>query len=167
MKLRVYPCKYVKAGESHLLVSYEDYQYWDETGEYEVGKTRREKRPDWDTYFLNIAETVAQRSEDPKTQVGCVIVKDNRIVSTGYNGAPAGIEIGEEWHTAEKHKKVLHSELNAIIYAGRDKAEGATLYCTHSPCKECVKTIAAAGIKRVVYKMVYCQEALQLLNELI
>lgn len=121
-----------------------------------------ENRPDWDNYFLNIAEAVAERSEDPKTKVGCVIVKDRRIVSTGYNGAPAGVD----WDHEDKHRRVVHAEANAIIYGDYEKLRGATLYCTHSPCKECVKLIAAAGIEHVYAPTIYCEEAIEILLKL-
>ena len=111
-------------------------------------------RPTWDEYFIMLAETVAIRSPDPKTQVGAILVKNNRIVSTGYNGAPAGFE-GVDWSSNAKHQHVLHAELNAILYANRDDAHNSTLYVTHSPCQECAKIIAAAKVSNVKYKQVY------------
>lgn len=119
-------------------------------------------RMGWDEYFLNIAHAVSLRSEDPKTKVGCVIVKDRRIVSTGYNGAPAGVD----WDHENKHNRVVHAESNAIIYGDYEKLRGATLYCTHSPCRECVKLIAAAGIKEVYYSITYDINAVMLLQEM-
>lgn len=111
-------------------------------------------RPSWDSYFIALATTVATRSEDPKTKVGAVLVSDKRIVSSGYNGSPAGYEF-TDWNTERKHDTVLHAELNCIVYAGRALTKGATLYVTHSPCSDCAKVIAAAGIDKVVYKDVY------------
>ena len=124
------------------------------------------RRPSWDQYFINIADAVSTRSEDPKTKVGAVLVKDNRIVSTGYNGAPSGYDY-TDWNTEAKHETVLHAELNCIVYAGRSNANGAFLYVTHSPCKECAKVLAAVGVDRVVYKNVYKDgEGIDLLNML-
>jgi dCMP deaminase len=123
-------------------------------------------RLSWDTYFLVVADAISLRSEDPKTKVGALLAKDNRIVSTGYNGAPAGFEY-TDWHNDSKHLHVLHAELNCIVYAGQQQAKGCTLYVTHSPCKECAKVIAAAGIDRVVYRTLYKEgQGLRLLFEL-
>jgi dCMP deaminase len=111
-------------------------------------------RPSWPEYFMSIAEVVASRSPDPKTKVGSVLVKNNRIASTGYNGAPAGFN-GTDWTTESKYQHVVHSELNCLLYAGIDKSQGATLYVTHSPCCECAKAIAAAGVSEVYYRTQY------------
>ena len=123
-------------------------------------------RPDWDTYFLNIAEVVATRADCTRRQVGCVIVKDRRIVSTGYNGAPAG-ELGCASSGAcprgrFSHAEVpadtdynhvpcvaVHAEANALIFA-RDWLQGATAYVTERPCGQCAAQLRGAGITRVV-----------------
>lgn len=109
-------------------------------------------RPDWPEYFMNIAKVVATRSEDPKTKVGAVLTKDNRIISSGYNGTVSGFE-DVDWNSDEKHVHVLHAELNAIVCASATK--DTTLYVTHSPCAECAKIIAAAGIMEVIYDVQY------------
>jgi len=111
-------------------------------------------RPSWDKYFMTIAEAVALRSEDPKTKVGAVLVNNNRIISTGYNGTVPGFD-KVEWSNDSKHLHVLHAELNCIIYANRDDAEGAALYVTHSPCADCAKIIAAAKVSKVKYRYLY------------
>lgn len=112
-------------------------------------------RLSWDDYFMKIAETISLRSEDPHTKVGCVIVdEDNRIVSTGYNGTVSkypNINWGLGNKTQKQYDSIIHSELNAILYA-RQSLKNCSLYCTLSPCKECIKTIAASGIKNVYYK---------------
>lgn len=108
--------------------------------------------PDWDTYFMQIADAVSKRSKDPTTQVGAVLVDpDNRIIGTGYNGMPSGMyETDDTWKKENKYDLVLHSELNAIIHSVRSTYD-ATLYTTMYPCKECAKLVAAAKIKRIVY----------------
>ena len=112
----------------------------------------------WDEYFMGIAQVVRARSKDPNTKVGACIVKDNRILSTGYNGFPYGCSDEEypwgkddEDVTKNKYFYVTHAELNAILNA-RQSVEGATLYVTLFPCNECAKAIIQSGIKEVVYK---------------
>jgi dCMP deaminase len=160
-------------------------------------------RPDWDGYFLGIASAVAARADCTRRQVGAVIVKGNRIVSTGYNGAPSGLpgcltdgrcprgkhymvprytmapyEIapkhyygsvmeacacspesswpcpeaavpGSSYDTGPGSCISIHAEANALLYADRDKCEGATLYCTDQPCDGCKKLLLAGGIHDV------------------
>lgn len=126
-------------------------------------------RPGWDQYFLGIAEAVAARADCTRRQYGCVIVKAHRIVSTGYNGAPSGrpgclsgacprghlsydaLPPGSSYDTGPGACISLHAELNACVYAGRDRTEGATLYLNQgSPCDGCMRVIHAAGIIRIV-----------------
>lgn len=122
-------------------------------------------RPSWDDYFMQIADLVAQRSTCLRRQVGAVVVKDRRILATGYNGAPAGIrhcsEVGclrEEYGipSGERHElcRAIHAEQNAIIQAALHgiRLKGATLYCTHQPCLLCAKMLINAGIRRIVYR---------------
>lgn len=128
-------------------------------------------RPRIDVYFLNIASVVATRSTCLRNHVGSVIVKNKRILSTGYNGAPSGMEhcldIGcvrdlENIPSGTMHEKcrAVHSEQNAIIQAAIHgvSIEGATIYCTHQPCILCAKMIINANIKRVVYRNGYPDE---------
>lgn len=126
-------------------------------------------RKSWDEYFMEIAEIVKTRSTCLRRQVGAVIVKDNRIITTGYNGAPSGLrhctDIGgcerERLHipSGQRHElcRALHAEQNAIIQAAKlgVSIDGATLYCTHQPCSVCAKMIINAGIRRVVYQEGY------------
>lgn len=112
----------------------------------------------WDEFFMFSAGIAAQRSKDPSTQVGCVIVnKDNRIVSSGYNGFPQGMsdDVGLWGKTSpeplrNKYMYVCHAEMNAIISSKTD-CKGNTMYITHYPCHECAKMIIQAGIEKVVY----------------
>lgn len=122
------------------------------------------ERPDWDTYFLEIAGTVAKRAACTRSRVGAVLVKDNRIVSTGYNGAPAGethcTEGGcprgrmsyEELAANSSYDNciALHAEINCLAYS-RDEARGGTMYITRAPCPWCSKVLKAFGVERVVY----------------
>ena len=107
----------------------------------------------WDEYGMSIAEVVAKKSKDPWVKVGAVILReDHSIASVGYNGFPQGIE--EDWSDREERRKfVIHAEQNALRYT--KPGEGKTLCSTLLPCRDCLKTIAAYKIKRVLYKDVY------------
>lgn len=114
----------------------------------------------WDEYFMAIAKLSSLRSKDPSTQVGaCIVSRDNRILSIGYNGAPNGYGDGDfPWKRVgdnldTKYFFVCHAELNAILnYKGSlDSLSGATIYVALFPCNECSKLIIQSGIKRVVY----------------
>ncbi len=126
------------------------------------------KRPDWDQYFMEIAEIIKKRSTCIRRQVGAIIVKDNRILSTRYNGAPKGLKHCYETGclrsnlsipSGERHElcRGLHAEQNAIIQAAvfGTAIEGATIYTTLSPCVLCTKMIINAGIKRIVLREDY------------
>lgn len=114
----------------------------------------------WDEYFMAIAKLSAMRSKDPNTQVGaCIVSKDNRILSIGYNGAPNGFNDerfpwGREGKPLEtKYLYVVHAERNAILnYRGsRKDLENSKIYVDLFPCNECAKEIIQAGIKEVIY----------------
>lgn len=121
-------------------------------------------RQSWDDYFLSLASIVATRSKDPRTKVGAVIVKNNRVLSTGYNGAPKNFP-DEEVPTSsdttlplkdQKYSYICHAELNAILnYNANRDLDGATIYTTITPCHECAKLIAQSGITRAVYSKRY------------
>ena len=122
-----------------------------------VGKKRKDYLS-WDEFFMGIAELAAKRSKDPSTQVGCCIVdKENRILSIGYNGAPNGIHDSDfPWErdgkpVDTKYMYVCHAELNAILNRSSGSLEGAKLYVTLFPCNECAKAIIQSGITEVVY----------------
>lgn len=115
-------------------------------------------RISWDEYFMNIANVVKTRSLDPKTQVGAVLVslKDNRIISTGYNSVCAGLnDTLIDWTNRDYiHQIIIHAELNAILYA-QSKFEDAILYSTLSPCKDCIKLLSATKIRKIIYRDEY------------
>lgn len=128
----------------------------------------------WDKRFVEMARIISGWSSCYRNgrQIGCVIVKDKRIMTTGYNGAPAGIGTCVERGVCLRDKMgiasgtrmeicyAVHAEQNAIIQAARlgVSIDGATLYCTHQPCSLCAKMIINAGIKRVVYENGYPDE---------
>jgi len=117
-------------------------------------------RKSWDDYFLDLANLVATRSTCDRLHVGCVIVKDKRILATGYNGSPAGRphcdDIG---HILEDNHCVatIHAEINAIAFAAQygTPLNGSTIYLTHSPCWPCTKALFSAGIKTIMFKEEY------------
>jgi dCMP deaminase len=137
------------------------------------------KRPDWDDYFMKIANDVSERAICVKRKVGALVVKGNRILSSGYNGAPKGLSHCTEQTCLRKKMNVpsgqrhelcrgLHAEQNAIIQAAvyGVSIEGATMYCNYQPCVICVKMIINAGIKRLVYAGGYPDElAVEMLKE--
>lgn len=124
-----------------------------------INKQRKEYLT-WDEYFMGIAMLSSLRSKDPSTQVGaCIVSKDNRILSIGYNGAPNGFADSEfPWgregtYLDTKYPFVCHAELNAISnFRGNKKdLEEAKMYVTLFPCNECTKLIIQNGIKEVIY----------------
>lgn len=137
-------------------------------------------RPDWDSYFMEMLEIVKTRSTCLRRQVGALITKDNRIIATGYNGAPTGIThcaerggcLREKLNipSGERHELciALHAEQNAIIQSAvlGHSIKGGTIYCTHHPCVICAKMIISSDIKRIVIKEGYPDElSLTLLSE--
>ena len=112
------------------------------------------KKMSWDEYFMEIAETVAKKSKDPSSQNGCVIVDERkRPVSFGYNGTIQGADESKMTLSERpmKYYFAIHSEMNALIFAGRD-LNGCTLYNMIATCENCLKHCLQAGIKRFVYK---------------
>jgi dCMP deaminase len=121
-------------------------------------------RPSWDEYFMEIAQVVAKRSTCLRRKVGAIVVKNKRIISTGYNGTLSGLEhcnksgcLRQKFaiKSAERQElcRGMHAEANALLFAasyGVDMHE-AVLYCTHQPCVLCAKMIIQAGIKQVVF----------------
>jgi dCMP deaminase len=131
----------------------------------------RLKRPPWDEYFMEIARVVATRSTCLRRQVGAVLVKEKRILTTGYNGAPRGLphclevgclreQLGIPPGERQELCRGLHAEQNAIIQAAYYgvSIEGATLYCTHQPCITCAKMLINAGIKKIIFEEPYPDE---------
>ena len=136
----------------------------------------------WDKRFIEIANTVSTWSTCVRNhrQVGSVIVKDKRILTTGYNGAPAGVKscverglclrdkLGIASGTRQEMCYAIHAEQNAIIQAAKlgVSVEGATIYVTHRPCSICTKMIINSGIKRIVFAQNYPDEfSMELLRD--
>jgi dCMP deaminase len=127
------------------------------------------KRPSWDDYFMNIAKVIGQRGSCERGRTGCVIVKNNRILATGYVGSPPGLphcdEIGHLYQkvihadgkVSQHCIRTIHGEQNAIAVAAKHgiSIEGATIYMKLAPCIHCAKLVIAAGIKRVVCEKLY------------
>jgi dCMP deaminase len=128
-------------------------------------------RPELDDYFMEIAKVVASRSTCLRRKAGAVLVKDKRILSTGYNGVPKGLPHCEDtgcpradYPSGTHHElcRAVHSEQNAIVQAAIHgvSIEGATLYCTLQPCIICTKMLINAGIRRVVFREDYPDDGL-------
>lgn len=112
----------------------------------------------WDEYFMGLAHLSALRSKDPNTQVGaCIVDRDNKVVSIGYNGMPRGCDDHEfPWEREggfldTKYAFVVHAELNAILNSPRS-VSGCTIYVSLFPCNECAKAIIQSGIRKIVYE---------------
>ena len=123
-------------------------------------------RVSWDRYFMNLAVQAATRSTCPRKSVGAVVVRDKAILATGYNGSIRGLahctEVGclmDNGHCV----RTVHAEANAILQAARHgvRIEGADIYVTASPCWDCFKLIANAGIARVLYGEFYRDERIR------
>jgi dCMP deaminase len=124
-------------------------------------------RPSWDQYFMELASLAAQRSNCMKRRVGCVLVREKRVISTGYNGTPRGLKncgeggcprcnVGASQGAALSTCLCIHAEENALLEAGRDRIrEGTILYCDTCPCLTCSIKIAQVGITEVVYSQGY------------
>jgi len=127
-------------------------------------KTASRVRPDWDTYFMDMAKLASRRSSCLRRAVGAVLVKDRRLLATGYNGVPSGVTHCEvtgclrdklSVPSGERHElcRGLHAEQNAIIQAAFHgvSIRDAVLYCTNLPCIICAKMLINAGVRRIVY----------------
>jgi dCMP deaminase len=120
-------------------------------------------RPDWDSYFMKIAYAVSERSTCDRAFVGCVLVLDKRILTTGFNGSPVGQpHCDEVGHLlVDEHcVRTIHAETNAIIQAAVHgvSTRGCSCYVTHFPCLNCTKALINAGITRLVYHIAYRQD---------
>lgn len=123
----------------------------------------------WVDAYLDMAERFAQLSYAKRLKVGAIVVKDNRVISIGYNGTPAGwdndceevIEVHEDGGVITKTKsEVIHAEANAITKLAKssDNADGATMFITHAPCVDCAKLIFGSGISSIYYRNSYRDE---------
>lgn len=126
-------------------------------------------RPEWDSYFMRLAELASSRSNCMKRRVGAVIVKDCKVISTGYNGTARGLPNCSEGGCPRCNRNAkcgqslddcicLHAEENALLEAGTPRVQGGTIYSTSTPCLGCAKRIVQTGIKRVVYEREYSLE---------
>jgi dCMP deaminase len=138
-------------------------------------------RPTWDEYFIKIAHLTSERSNCIKRKVGCIIVKENRILSLGYNGTPSKIKNCYEggcdrcYEQFESNEKIsgknldlcmcLHAEENAMLFLSKSDLDNSILYVTLMPCIACVKKIIQCGIKRVIYSEDYNEKMTQLSSE--
>ncbi|MDD5613506.1 MAG: cytidine/deoxycytidylate deaminase family protein [Candidatus Omnitrophica bacterium] len=136
-------------------------------------------RPDWDTYFMNISRMVSSRATCLRRKVGALLVKERRILATGYNGTPSGITHCQETGclresmsipSGQRHElcRGLHAEQNALLQAALHgvSVQGGTLYCTNQPCVICAKMLINAGIKEIVIEDDYTDElAVEMLRE--
>jgi dCMP deaminase len=144
--------------------------------EYPIGRTisleihastRDAARPDWDEYFMGFARAASRRGECTRRKIGAVIVRNRRVVGTGYNGARPGkkktcltghcpraqsdVAPGSSYDTGKGSCIAIHAEANALLDAGQRKCLGSVLYITDEPCEGCHKLIRAAGIARIVW----------------
>jgi dCMP deaminase len=129
----------------------------------------KKDRPSWDEYFIKLVDEVAQRATCDRGKSGCIIVKDKRILCSGYVGSPSGFEhcdevghllktVVDDIGTERQHcMRTIHAEQNAICQAAKYglSLEGTTLYCTMEPCRVCAMLIISVGIIRVVAKKQY------------
>jgi dCMP deaminase len=122
-------------------------------------KSKKVKR--YEALYIDIAKRIAEMSFAKKMKVGCVLVKDDNILSYGFNGAPARFNNECEDSDGNTLPHVLHAESNCLMKIAKVpmSCEGATIYCTHSPCMECSKLIAQAGITRVIYNSKYKEDS--------
>lgn len=135
--------------------------------------TKADVRPSWTEYFMMILDAVATRGTCLRAKCGCVITRDNVILSTGYNGAPAGApqcdEIGclmeevkhEDGHVSKHCRRTVHAEANAILQAAKNGTEikDGVLYCGMTPCRDCAMLVVNSGIKKVIVKKDYHESA--------
>ena len=114
----------------------------------------------WPSTYMSIAKLIAEHSYAERQKVGAILVKDNRIISTGYNGTPSGFDNACEIHGVTK-PEVLHAESNAISKCAKssESSEGSVLYVTLSPCLECAKLIIQSGISEVYFSERYRDDA--------
>ncbi len=138
----------------------------------QIPEPPHDDRPSWDEYFMAITRAVATRATCSRRSVGAVIVKDKRILATGYNGAPIGLRHCDHRDGGDLRDghcaRSTHAEQNALVQAARHgiAIAGGTIYCTDHPCLTCAKLLINAGLQRVVYEASYPDElAAALLRE--
>lgn len=114
-------------------------------------------RPSWKLTFINVAKVISERSKDPRTKVGAVLVKNNCIIGTGYNGDPRNFKYKFNWNTSEKYNYVIHAEMNALANACYNgcQVKDSEIYVTLSPCNHCILQLIQFGVKRIYYLKEY------------
>ncbi len=123
-----------------------------------AGKSEKYKRPSWDEYFLDIVDAVSLRATCDRGGRGCVITRDNRILSTGYLGSASGLphcsDVGHDGKVGSYCARTIHSEHNAMKQALNSdiSLNGATMYCEVAPCEACAKMANSLGIKKIICK---------------
>ena len=137
-----------------------------------MAEERQHFRPSWDDYFMAIAKIIAARGTCDRLYAGSVLVKENRIIATGYNGSPAGLpHCDDAGHLLEEGHcvRTIHGEHNSLLQAARQggtSTAGSTMYTKYSPCIHCAKYVIACGIKRVVVGKIYRNpQAVDMLKE--
>lgn len=154
-------CAHIKAyyGRQYCFEEYTNERYYELFVDEKKPESKRVRKP-WDQYFIEQAIHVAERGTCSRARVGCVLVKENRVIATGYNGSPKGMphcdDIGhlmKDGHCVRTN----HAEENALLQCARlgISSEGATAYVTHEPCLYCTRQLNQAGIKRIVYVKPY------------
>lgn len=120
-------------------------------------KDIKEYRPSWKRTFIDIAKVISKRSKDPHTKVGAVLVKNNCIIGTGYNGDPRNFRYNFDWSTPEKYDYVIHAEMNALANASYNgcQVKDSEIYLTLSPCNKCILQLIQFGVKKVYYLTEY------------
>lgn len=121
-------------------------------------EARSDTRPTWDEYFMNMAKVVSTRATCLRAKHGCVLVKDKRIISTGYNGSPPGVKhcVDDGCILINNHcERCNHAEVNAICNAAKhgNSTQGTVAYITGEPCLECIRTLICAGVNKIYYKI--------------
>jgi len=121
----------------------------------------QEHRPSWNEYFMEVCNLISKRSSCGRLHVGCVLVKDNRIIATGYNGHLPGAP--HDSFVRDGHEQLtIHAETNAIADSAKRgvSLDGCTAYVTHFPCINCAKILIASGIKRIIFESHYKDDEL-------
>jgi len=114
-------------------------------------------KPKFEKMYMEIAETVSKMSYAKRLQVGAIVVKDNRIISIGYNGTPSGWDNNCEDENNKTKPEVIHAEANSImkLASSNESGKGSVMFLTHAPCIDCAKLIYGSGITQVYYKHKY------------
>ena len=123
---------------------------------------KEEERPSWENTFVEMAKVISKRSKDPKTKVGAILIQNNCVIGTGYNGEPRKFRYEFNWNTEEKYDYVIHAEMNALANACYNGCviKDSEIYITHSPCNKCILQLIQFGVKKIHYIKEYKDFAL-------